>query len=153
MASKEARSTNAGSARARLERIIQSFVEAPTAVRLQALLDYGDRLEASTGVDAPTMEVVPECTVPVAVGVTTDSAGAVRLHLQVPPEPGTLRGYAGMLHDALDGATVAEILEVPDDVFAPLVAGDPGADPHCLQALVSTLTVRVADLDDAPPVA
>ncbi|MGZ4745058.1 MAG: SufE family protein, partial [Oryzihumus sp.] len=45
------------------------------------------------------------------------SAGDRRVHLffQAPAEAPTTRGFAGILHEGLDGLTVPEVLAVPDD--------------------------------------
>ena len=41
----------------------------------------------------------------------------MRIYFQVPAEAPTVRGYAGILHDALDGAPGEEILKVPNDFY------------------------------------
>ncbi|HBH58967.1 MAG TPA: cysteine desulfuration protein SufE, partial [Arthrobacter bacterium] len=41
---------------------------------------------------------------------------AVRLYFKAPPEAPTTRGFAGVLHEGLDGLSAAEILAVPDDM-------------------------------------
>jgi cysteine desulfuration protein SufE len=41
---------------------------------------------------------------------------AVRLFFKAPPEAPTTRGFAGVLHEGLDGLTAEEILAVPDDM-------------------------------------
>ncbi|MGZ4749153.1 MAG: SufE family protein, partial [Oryzihumus sp.] len=47
-----------------------------------------------------------------------DGAGEdrpVHLFFSAPPEAPTTRGFAGILHEGLDGLTVPEVLAVPDD--------------------------------------
>jgi cysteine desulfuration protein SufE len=44
----------------------------------------------------------------------------VRLHFSAPREAPTTRGFAGILHEGLDGLTAREVLAVPDDVCSRL---------------------------------
>ena len=39
----------------------------------------------------------------------------MHLFFSAPPEAPTTRGFAGILHEGLDGLTVAEVLAVPED--------------------------------------
>lgn len=103
----------------RLEQLAHLFATSPKDVRLQALLDYSRRLP-----DLPEhlasrpelLEPVPECQTPFALVVEREN-GVVRLFFSVPEESPTVRGYAGILHDALDGSPPEEILEVPNDFY------------------------------------
>ena len=103
----------------RLNQLGELFASSPREVRLQALLDYARRLP-----DLPDrlaehpelLQPVPECQTPFALLVEAEN-GAVRLYFSVPAQAPTVRGYAGILHDALDGAAPEEILEVPNDFY------------------------------------
>lgn len=102
-----------------LQRIAEMFAGAPKQVRLQALLDYSRRLPdlpERLANDPGLLMKVPECQTPFALRVEKEN-GAVRLYFSVPPESPTVRGYAGILHDALDGASRDEILDVPEDFY------------------------------------
>lgn len=95
------------------------FASVPKNVRLEALLDYSRRLPPLPDrlADHPELfVVVRECQSPFALIVEEDGE-AVHLHFRVPAEAPTVRGYAGILHEALDGAPAGEILEVPDDFY------------------------------------
>ena len=95
------------------------FAAAPKEVRLHALLDYSRRLPdpPSRLADHPELfEEVPECQTPFALVVEPDG-DVVRIYFRVPAESPTVRGYAGILHDALDGSPAAEILAVPNDFY------------------------------------
>ena len=108
-----------GTASERLERIVGMFAAVPKGVRLEALLDYSRRLPELPGRLASRpelLEVVPECQSPFALIAERDG-DVVRLHFRVPPEAPTVRGFAGILHEALDGASADEILAVPDDFY------------------------------------
>jgi cysteine desulfuration protein SufE len=103
----------------RLEKLAELFVSSPKEIRLQALLDYSRRLPELPPrfADHPELlEPVPECQTPFAL-VVEQSNGSVNIFFSVPAESPTVRGYAGILHDALDGAPPEEILEVPNDFY------------------------------------
>lgn len=107
------------SATEQLAKIAKMFADAPKQVRLQALLDYSRRLPDLPPrlADDPELLVdVPECQTPFAMRVEPED-GAVRIYFRVPAEAPTVRGYAGILHDALDGASREEILKVPNDFY------------------------------------
>ncbi|MGD2042730.1 MAG: SufE family protein [Acidimicrobiia bacterium] len=107
------------SATQQLAEIAKMFADAPKQVRLQALLDYSRRLPDLPPrlADDPELLIdVPECQTPFAMRVEPEN-GAVRIYFRVPAEAPTVRGYAGILHDALDGAPREEILKVPNDFY------------------------------------
>lgn len=102
-----------------LQQIATMFAEAPKHVRLQALLDYSNRLPdlPERLRDDPDLLVdVPECQTPFAMRVEPEN-GAVRIYFRVPAESPTVRGYAGILHSALDGTPRDEVMQVPDDFY------------------------------------
>lgn len=105
---------------ARLQTIVDVFTDAPKEFRLEALLDYSRRLpelpERFTQ-DPDLLEPVPECQTPFFLATEVDEDGAVHLYFSAPPESPTVRGYAGLLLDGLEGARAEEILAVPDDFY------------------------------------
>ncbi|MEN8115024.1 MAG: SufE family protein, partial [Actinomycetota bacterium] len=110
---------NSPTATERLNRIVEMFAAVPAAVRLEALLDYSRRLPELPGrlQDHPELfEVVPECQSPFALIVEGD-VDAVKLYFRVPLEAPTVRGFASIMREALDGAPAAEILDVPNDFY------------------------------------
>ena len=107
-----------------LAEIVDDFQALTEPERLQLLLEFSrelpelpDRLK-----DHPELlEQVVECQSPLFLTIETekndaDSADAVRLYFKAPPEAPTTRGFAGVLHEGLDGLSAAEILAVPDDM-------------------------------------
>ena len=136
-----------------LQRLVDMFASAPKEVRLQALLDYSRRLP-----DLPVrftehpelLEKVPECQTPFSL-VVEGEAGAVRLYFQVPAESPTVRGFAGILHDALDGAPPSEILAVPDDFYQRMGLQEviSGQRLRGMGAILYRLKRRVAELEEA----
>lgn len=107
------------SATDQLQKIAEMFAEAPKQVRLQALLDYSRRLPdlpPRLEEDPELLVDVPECQTPFALRVEPEN-GKVRIYFRVPAEAPTVRGYAGILHDSLDGASREEIMQVPNDFY------------------------------------
>ncbi|MGB6022873.1 MAG: SufE family protein, partial [Ornithinimicrobium sp.] len=104
--------------------LVDDFQAVTEPDRLQLLLElskelpdlpprYADHLDQ--------MERVHECQSPLflAVEVVDQSAGdaglEVRLFFDAPPESPTTRGFAGILHESLDGLSPQAVLDVPDD--------------------------------------
>ncbi|HSP59538.1 MAG TPA: SufE family protein [Ornithinimicrobium sp.] len=88
--------------------------------RLQLLLELSHELpglpERYVG-QMDQMERVDECQSPLflAVEVEDDADRTVHLFFDAPPEAPTTRGFAGILHEGLDGLPAEEVLGVPDD--------------------------------------
>ncbi|TQJ61504.1 cysteine desulfuration protein SufE [Arthrobacter sp. SLBN-83] len=107
-----------------LAAIVDDFQALSEPERLQLLLEFSeglpelpDRLK-----DHPELlEQVVECQSPLFLTIETETndagpAGEVRLYFKAPAEAPTTRGFAGVLHEGLDGLSAAEILSVPDDM-------------------------------------
>ncbi|MGN6442183.1 MAG: SufE family protein [Arthrobacter sp.] len=107
-----------------LAAIVDDFQALSEPERLQLLLEFSeglpelpDRLR-----DHPELlEQVVECQSPLFLTIETEASDAgpaseVRLYFKAPAEAPTTRGFAGVLHEGLDGLTAAEILSVPDDM-------------------------------------
>ena len=88
--------------------------------RLQLLLELSNELpglpERYAG-RLDQMERVDECQSPLflAVEVEQDEARTVHLFFDAPAEAPTTRGFAGILHESLDGLPAEDVLAVPDD--------------------------------------
>ncbi len=96
------------------------FAGAPRELCLEALLDYSRKLpplpDRLAG-QRDAMERVVECQSPFFLLSELDEDGGVTLWFDVPPEAPTTRGFAGILHSGLSGATGEEILATPDDFY------------------------------------
>lgn len=104
----------------RLQTIVDVLSTSPKEFRLEALLDYSRRLPElpSRYADDPTLlEEVEECQTPFFLAAEVDEEGAVHMFFAAPPESPTVRGYAGLLLDGLEGASVEEVLAVPNDFY------------------------------------
>ena len=104
----------------RLQRIVELFSSAPKDIRIQALLDYSNRvppLPEHLANNRDELEQVHECQTPFFLATEIDEGGHVTIHFDCPPESPTVRGYAGILAEGLNGEDVATILAVPDDFY------------------------------------
>ncbi|MDD9205935.1 SufE family protein [Georgenia sp. 10Sc9-8] len=105
-----------------LAALIDDFTAVSTQDRLQLLLELGQELPElpERYADHPELlEPVPECQSPIFLVTEVEGQGEqarVRLFFSAPAEAPTTRGFAGILHEGLDGLTAAEVLDVPGDV-------------------------------------
>lgn len=109
----------AGPLPARLQRIVDEFQTAEGREKLELLLEYAEGLPALPDWlknRRDSMEPVPECMTPVFVYAETND-GRLRWYFDVPPESPTVRGYAALMAEGLDGATPEEVLRVPGDFY------------------------------------
>ncbi len=145
-----------------LEEIAQDFTAMSPRDRLTLLLDFSDGLpelpERYVG-HAELLERVDECQSPlflvVEVARTQDAGSSdlakaamddgasqdatVHLFFQAPPEAPTTRGFAGILHEGLDGLTVSEVLAVPEDAPYRFGLGE-AVSPLRLRGMVAMLS-------------
>jgi cysteine desulfuration protein SufE len=105
-----------------MEAVIASFRTAPSALRLELLLEYARSvppLPEGLLADPTRLERVHECQTPFFVATEVDH-GVARLFFDAPEESPTTRGFAGILHAGLDGQRVDAVLATPDDFYEQL---------------------------------
>jgi cysteine desulfuration protein SufE len=103
-----------------LQRIVDLFGGAPKDLRTQALLEYSRKVPPlpERYADHPELlEAVPECQTPFFLATEVDDDQRVHVWFDCPPQAPTTRGFAGVLAEGLNGATVDEVLDVPDDFY------------------------------------
>ncbi|MDV3223135.1 SufE family protein [Intrasporangium sp.] len=107
-----------------LAEIAEEFRSASNDLKLQLLLEFSDELpglpERYEG-QLDKLERVDECQSPLFLVVEVDDGASladrrVHLYFDAPAESPTTRGFAGILHEGLDGLNAEEVLGVPDDV-------------------------------------
>ncbi len=114
-----------------LQRLIDLFAASPKAVKIQAMVDYSNRLAdpPASLANSETLQQVHECQTPFFVATELAPGGRVLLHFDVPRESPTMRGFAGILADGLRAATAQQILDLSptfyvemglEDVVSPL---------------------------------
>ena len=104
----------------KLAEIVEEFASAPREVVLEMLLEFSDAVPPLpaelAGHDG--MEQVPECQTAFFLKATVQPGGTVTTWFDCPPEAPTTRAFAGILAEGLAAASTAEILAVPDDLYA-----------------------------------
>ncbi len=132
---------------AALQRLVELFASSPRDLKVHALVDYSNRLaDPPAHLSGPEeLTQVHECQTPFFVALEMDDADAVQLHFKVPRESPTIRGYAGILADGLNGASAQEVLEISptfytamglEEVVSPLRLRGMGAILHRIKQLV-----------------
>jgi cysteine desulfuration protein SufE len=102
-----------------LRSVVDEFRSATPRERLELLLEYANDLPAlppELAARRGQMEQVHECQTPVFL-FTEVNKGRVHFHLDIPPEAPTVRGYASILAEGLDGVTPEQVMETPEDVY------------------------------------
>lgn len=127
-----------------LAEIVEDFTAVGPRDRLQLLLEFSQELAPLPGryADHPELlEPVPECQSPIFLVSEVQGTGdgaVVRLHFSAPPESPTTRGFAGILHEGLDGLTAAEVLGVPND-FSTRLGLEEAVSPLRLRGMAGML--------------
>ena len=127
-----------------LEEIAEDFSSASAPEKLQLLLEFSDELpelpERYAGHDE-LLERVDECQSPLflVVEVADDADRSVHLFFHAPAESPTTRGFAGILHEGLDGLSAADVLAVPDDAPYRFGLGE-AVSPLRLRGMVAMLS-------------
>ena len=101
-----------------LHHILTTFREASPTQCLELLVAYAEtlpELPAALQQARDTMEQVDECAIPVFLSAQLHE-GTVHYYIDAPRDAPTMRGFAGLLHAGLHGATPAAIAATPDDL-------------------------------------
>ena len=119
----------------KLQMIVDQFAAAPRELRVQALLEYSRRvppLPEELAAHRDRLEQVHECQTPFFLATEIDDEGAVHLFFDCPPEAPTVRGFAGILREGLEGEPWEDVVAVPPDFYSGMG----------LQEVVSALRLR-----------
>jgi len=95
--------------------LIEDFTSLPVNDRLTLLLEFSDNLPElpERYRDHPNLlERVEECQSPIYLFVEVDTDKNVQLFFSAPPEAPTTRGFASVLHEALNGMPAIDVLNV-----------------------------------------
>ena len=134
---------------AAMQEIADDFADLLAPQRLELLLEFSEGLPALPERYAGRlgeMEQVHECQSPIFLAVEVgddpaDTPGSRPVHLffSAPQEAPTTRGFAGILHEGLDGLTVDEVLGVPEDAPYRFSLGE-AVSPLRLRGMVGMLS-------------
>jgi cysteine desulfuration protein SufE len=109
----------------RVQDVVDEFTSLSREERLEALLDYAEAVPPlPPELRRPrALERVHECQTPFFVATRLDG-DLVHLYFDAPDEAPTTRGFAGILSACLEGATLREVLETPDDFYTRMGLGE-----------------------------
>lgn len=105
----------------KLQKIVDRFASAPRELRSQALLRYAKQvppLPPELADHPDRMQRVHECQSPFFLATEVDETGSVHLFFDAPPETPTVRGFAGILMEGLEGEHYRTVLEVPNTFYS-----------------------------------
>ena len=100
----------------KLQSALKMLASAPKNIKIELLLDFAKRMPALPEGMKANLEQVHECTTPFFVHAELES-GLVHLWFDAPEEAPTVRAFAGLLSDGLEGESVAQVLSVPEDFY------------------------------------
>ncbi|MEX2466332.1 MAG: SufE family protein [Gemmatimonadota bacterium] len=126
----------------KLAKIVDRFRRAPKDLRVQALLQFSKKvpeLPPEFANDRSALEQVHECQTPFFLASRVDPDGIVHVFFDAPPEAPTVRGFAGILREGLEGADWRDVLEVPSDFYAEMGLGEV-VSPMRLRGMNAILT-------------
>jgi cysteine desulfuration protein SufE len=98
--------------------LISDFNDLGVQDRLSLLLEYSDNLPSLPAryLDHPDLlERVEECQSPIYLFVEVNEDGIVHLFFSAPAEAPTTRGFASVLHEALNGLPAQVVLAVDNN--------------------------------------
>lgn len=102
-----------------LDEIVEELRDADRQERIELLIDLAKNLPPLPDRLSQFKDEahrVPECQSPVFLFVEIEG-DRVALHADAPIEAPTVRGFVAILVEGLDGATVEEVLSVPNDLI------------------------------------
>ena len=103
----------------KLEEIVADFGFIEGREKLEYLLEFSESLpplpERLQG-KRDEMDEVHECMTPVFIFPEFENGGVI-YHFDIPPESPTVRGFASILKQGLDGLEPAGIVSIPDDFY------------------------------------
>ena len=103
----------------RLQEIVEDFSFCVGQEKLEYLLQFAEKLPPLPDwlhEKRDTLDQVHECMTPVFVYAQHDN-GRLHFHFDIPPEAPTVRGFAALLQDGLDGLTPAAVTAVPNEFY------------------------------------
>jgi len=104
----------------KLQKVVDRFAAAPRELKGQALLQYAKRvppLPPEYADDPNRLARVHECQSPFFLATEVDEEGKVHFFFDCPPETPTVRGFAGVIREGLEGEHYSVVLDVPTTFY------------------------------------
>ncbi len=101
-----------------LRAVIDDFAAAPIELKIDLLVEYAEKvppLPPHLSERPEALEQVEECQTPFFLTTEVDEEDRVTVWFDCPPQAPTTRGFAGVLAEGLNGASLDEVLAVPPD--------------------------------------
>lgn len=126
----------------RLQAIVEDFQISEGREKLELLLQYAGQLPPLPDQlqDHQQMEFVPECMTPVYVQAEVQ-AGQMTFYFDVPEESPTVRGFAAIMAEGVNGATPQQVIAIPGDFF-----GQMGLDQVLTHQRLNGMTAILAHM-------
>ncbi len=100
----------------KLQSALKMLSTAPKNIKIELLLDFAKRMPVLPEGMKAQLEQVHECTTPFFVHAELEDQ-QVHLWFDAPAEAPTVRAFAGLLSDGLEGESKAAVLGVPEDFY------------------------------------
>jgi cysteine desulfuration protein SufE len=100
----------------KLQAIVQNLSAAPKVLKTEMLLQFAKKMPPLPEGMQTRLEQVHECTTPFFVHAEIED-NQVHLFFDAPPEAPTVRAFAGILAQGLEGESPEAILAVPEDFY------------------------------------
>ena len=102
----------------RLSQIVEDFSWVEGRDKLELLLEYSEKMPPLPDwLNRETnMEQIHECMTPVFVHAELEDGG-MHYYFDIPPESPTVRGYAAILGEGLQGVAPEDVLKVPGNFY------------------------------------
>jgi cysteine desulfuration protein SufE len=103
----------------RLQEIVEDFSYCQGREKLEYLLQLSETLKPLPSWlhdERANMDEVHECMTPVFIFAEEDD-GKYQYHFDIPPESPTVRGFAALLQQGLDGAKSDQIQAIPNEFY------------------------------------
>jgi cysteine desulfuration protein SufE len=103
-----------------LQEIVEDFGLLEGQEKLEYLLEFCESLRPLPDWlqnQRDSMDHVHECMTPVFVYAEKRDGDGLVYHFDIPPESPTVRGYAAILQQGLEGASAEEIQSVPNEFY------------------------------------
>jgi cysteine desulfuration protein SufE len=100
----------------KLQSALKLLSTAPKNIKIELLLDFAKRMPVLPEGMKAQLEQVHECTTPFFVHAELEGEN-VHLWFDAPEEAPTVRAFAGLLSDGLEGESKAAVLAVPEDFY------------------------------------